>query len=443
MKDIKRLFLVGICAVFFIGLYLLSDFYAGEAVGKYADEISSGNSRLTSNEGVTMDSLSLENQVSNYVATVDNQETTLSFVGDITFEGDQLERYYDSTTETFDFTNSFKYINRYLRSSNFAAANFEAVLAGADEDYDDVFDQYGTAGFLYNIPDIAAENIKTAGISMLQTSNEHSGDFGIDGVKSTLNYLETAGLRSAGTQTGSNDKRYTIASVNSLQVGYVAYTNDLNISMDEANTYGVNTLDNYDLTKIEQMCADVQAARRDGAEFVVAMVYAGDVYSTEPDDSQKALFNSLFEAGADIVVGTEPYALQPMEIRDLTDTDGTAKKGIAIYSLGTFLGSEVYGSSGVNNDIGVILDVAIHKEGNKKAKITGFSLTPTCITYTDEDIFVLPAAEVKSNESNFSEAVDETVMERINAACDEVIPGLLEGTGLTGEYSGATYVVNF
>lgn len=60
MKDVKRLLYVVVCAVFFIGFYILSDFYAGEAVGKYADEISSGNSKLTSNDKVTMDSLSLE-----------------------------------------------------------------------------------------------------------------------------------------------------------------------------------------------------------------------------------------------------------------------------------------------------------------------------------------------------------------------------------------------
>ena len=38
---------------------------------------------------------------------------------------------------------------------------------------------------------------------------------------------------------------------------------------------------------------------------------------------------------------------------------------------------------------------------------------------------------------------DEIVLERVKAACDEIIPGLLEGTGLTGQYSGNTYVVNF
>lgn len=443
MKDVKRLLYVVVCAVFFIGLYILSDFYAGEAVGKYASEISSGNSKLTSNEKVTMDSLSLENQVGNYVSTVSRQEIRLSFLGDITFEGDQLDRYYDSSTESFDFTNSFRYITKYLKASNYVAADFEGVMDGPDENYEDVYDQYGTAGFLYNIPEVAAENMKAAGISLLQTANEHSGDFGIDGVKSTLSYLDSAGIKSVGTQKSSNDKRYTIASVNSLKIGFVAYSNDLNAELDEEDVYAINSLDNYDESKIQQMCNDVRAARRDGAEFIVAMVYAGDAYNTEPNENQKALFNHLFEAGADIVIGTEPYALQPIEIRDLTDTNGTSKKGVAIYSLGTFLGSETYGSAGIDNDIGAIFDVIIDKEGNKKARISGIRLTPTCITYTEDDVFVLPAAEVKNNKENFSDVTDEIVLERVKAACDEIIPGLLEGTGLTGQYSGNTYVVNF
>lgn len=64
--------------------------------------------------------------------------------------------------------------------------------------------------------------------------------------------------------------------------GFVAYTNDLNVELDEEDAYAINSLDNYDESKIQQMCNDVRAARRDGAEFIVAMVYAGDVYNTEP-----------------------------------------------------------------------------------------------------------------------------------------------------------------
>lgn len=444
MNDIKRLLYVVVGAVFFIGLFVISDIYASEAIGKYAYEISEGSGKLTSNDKVSLDSLSIENQIIDYVSTVSHQEVVLSFLGDITFENGQLERYYNETSEKFDFSDSFNYINRYLMSSNFVSANFEAVMAGPDEDYDDVFDQYGTAGFLYNVPEVAAQNMKDAGISLLQTANDHSGDFGMSGVKSTLKYLEEAGIQSTGTENTQKDKRYTSVSVGGLKVSYIAYTNGLNRTLSSENSFAINHLDNYDETKVQQMCDDVRSARRDGADFVVAMVYAGEVSSFKPEEDRKELFDQLFEAGADIVIGTEPYAVQPMEIRTLKDTDGTEKKGIAIYSLGTFLGCEQYKkSSGIDNDISAILDIVIDKEGAKKAKITGFRLTPTCIVYTDEDIYVLPAIEVKNDPESFDRIIDEESMERVNAASDNLIPWILNETDYTGEYIGNTYIVNF
>ena len=192
------------------------------------------------------------------------------------------------------------------------------------------------------------------------------------------------------------------------------------------------------------MVSDVRSLRRSDVDFVVAMVYGGEVASFKPEDARKDLFDQLFEAGADIIIGTEPYAVQPMEIRTLKDTDGSDKKGIAIYSLGTFLGCEEYkSSSGIDNDISVILNVIIDKEGAKKAKIKGFSLTPTCITYTDEDIYVLPALEVKNKPEAFDHIVDEEAMERINNASENLIPWILDDTDFEGEYVGNTYVVNF
>ena len=136
-----------------------------------------------------MDDLSIENQIAEQQITSGSKEICLSFVGDITFESDQLDRYYDSDSQSFDFTNSFKYIQSYLKSSDIVSGNLEAVMAGPDENYENVFDQYGTADFLYNAPEIGAKNISEAGVSLLQTANSHSADFGIDGIKSTLRYL--------------------------------------------------------------------------------------------------------------------------------------------------------------------------------------------------------------------------------------------------------------
>lgn len=444
MNEIKRLLYVGMCAAFFIGFYIISDIYASEAIGKYAYEISEGSGKLKANDKVTLDSLSVENQVMDYVSSVSHQEIKLSFVGDITFESGQLERYYNESSESFDFSESFRYISRYLKSSNYVAANLEAVMAGPDEDYEEVFDQYGTAGFLYNVPEVAAKNMKDAGISMVQTANDHSGDFGYSGVKATLDYLDKAGLQSVGTVKTVQDKRYNIVSTEGLKIGYLAYTNGLNKTLNSDDEFAINHLDNYDASKIEQMISDVRSMRRSGADVVVAMIYGGEVSSFKPEEVRKELFDQLFEAGADIIIGTEPYAVQPMEIRTLKDTDGSDKKGIAIYSLGTFLGCEQYKtSSGIDNDISVILDVIINKEGSKKAKITGFSLTPTCITYTDDDIFVLPALEVKNDPESFNQIVTEEGMERIHNASENLVPWILNDLDLTGEYIGSTYVVKF
>ena len=64
MKDIKRLLYVVIGAVLFIGLYVMSDIYAGEAIGKYAYEISEGSGKLSSNDNVTIDSFPLPSLIS-------------------------------------------------------------------------------------------------------------------------------------------------------------------------------------------------------------------------------------------------------------------------------------------------------------------------------------------------------------------------------------------
>jgi hypothetical protein len=115
---------------------------------------------------------------------------------------------------------------------------------------------------------------------------------------------------------------------------------------------------------------------------------------------------------------------------------------IAISSLGTFLGSEEYkSSSGIDNDISVIFDVIIEKEGAQNAKIKGISLTPTCITYTEDDIYVLPALEVKNNPDEFN--LDEDAMERIDSACEDLIPWILNDSDVVGEFVGESYVINF
>ena len=440
MKDIKRLILVGICAVFFIGLYILSDHYAEEAVGKYSYEISDGGSRLTSRDNVTLDDLNTEAMIMGQTPA-SSGETILTFTGGVTFEEPQLSRYYDEASDSFDFSDSFRYIRSYLQDPALVVGDLECVFAGPDENYEG-YDRYGVAGGLYNAPETAAKDLRDAGFSFFQTANSHSADFGKEGIDSTIDYLDAAGLQSTGTFKNETDTRYTLTAVDGINIGFVSYTNSLTGYLDEEDAYSVNTLDGYDADKIDQACEDVEEAAKN-ADLVVVLVQCGDAYVSQPDTYQTELFDRFFDAGADIVVGNGPYSLLPVTVKDLQDENGMTKKGLAIYSLGTFLGSQVYSEGlGIDNDVSALFDVIVSNDDGG-VKITGFRLTPTYLYYTSEDLFVLPVGEVHDNWEEYSEFVDEVEKTRIDDVFENKVDSLLEDTGLTARYEDHRFIVEF
>ena len=49
----------------------------------------------------------------------------------------------------------------------------------------------------------------------------------------------------------------------------------------------------------------------------------------------------LFQNGVDVILGTHPHVLEPMEKRTVTLEDGTTKDGFVIYSLGNFIADKM------------------------------------------------------------------------------------------------------
>ena len=91
----------------------------------------------------------------------------------------------------------------------------------------------------------------------------------------------------------------------------------------------------------------------------------GVEYKTAQNSEQEALANFLFENGVDLIFGSHPHVLEPMEKRTITLEDGTTKDGFVIYSLGNFMSGQVY--TDTRNSI--ILNLKITKHGDT-GKIT-------------------------------------------------------------------------
>ena len=98
----------------------------------------------------------------------------------------------------------------------------------------------------------------------------------------------------------------------------------------------------------------------------------GVEYRTKQNSEQEALADFLFENGADIILGSHPHVLEPMEKRTIELEDGTTKEGFLIYSLGNFCSAQ---KDKYTKD-SIILNLQITKHADGKVTLDSYNYTP-------------------------------------------------------------------
>lgn len=266
---------------------------------------------------------------------------TLSAVGDIMVYDDQMKDAYDSVSGSYDFTHCFTQVSGYLSAADLTVGTLETTLAGADVGYQGKPD--------FNAPTALASNLKNSGFNILSTACTYSLQHGISGLISTIKNVREAGMDSIGTYYTQEDRSSSggvlVKEINGVKVGFLAYTKGCNgISIPEGYEYSVNMLyTDYatyfsDLNKT-QILSDLEAAKALDLDVLVAVLHWGQEYETSPSDSQKEIADLLFENGVDVILGSHPHYLQPVETKTVTTVDGEEKEVLVAYSLGNFISS--------------------------------------------------------------------------------------------------------
>jgi poly-gamma-glutamate synthesis protein (capsule biosynthesis protein) len=367
---------------------------------------------------------------------------TLTVIGDVMMHQWQIERSYDSETDTFDVSDSFEYIKKYLCDADMTIANLETTLAGRYNGY--LTDFYGYSDFpLFNSPEVLADTLKDIGVDFLQTTNNHALDSGEDGLYATIDYLDSLGLMHTGTfKTKEDSDELCIVKINGITFGFVAYTYATNgISLPEDAPYCINTLDNYDDEKLEELYAKVRALDEAGVDFVCPLLHFGTEYSEAVDSWQEKVVDGLFEAGADVIFGGHPHVVQPMDVRTITNSDGSTRTGYVIYSMGNFVSSQIY--DGVNKDLGIITDFTFSKQQTSEGivkKVEKITIEPTYVYWNSETIGVVPVLESYNNPENF-DFLSSKDWGRIEFAHDYVIELLMEYGNLEYTEEDNRYVI--
>ncbi|SDW60566.1 CapA family protein [Paenibacillus sp. CF384] len=285
-------------------------------------------------------------------------------VGDIMMHMPQLPGAYNEKTKKYNFEHFFKPMKPILEQGDWTLANLETPIAGKS---------LGYSGYpRFNAPTELGDALKYAGFTTVTTANNHALDRGAKGIALTLQKLDELGFETKGTaRSRAEADRIVIAERKGIAMGLLAYTYGTNgIPLPKDQPYAVSLIDEA------KIISDIAKLRKAGADFITVVLHFGIEYQTQPNDAQKNLARKLIAAGADIIAGSHPHVVQPYEIVEAAEPDGSVRKGLIIYSMGNFISNQ----RGDSKDYGVVFRVNIHKDGpTGRTSIQNVEALPTWV----------------------------------------------------------------
>ena len=288
--------------------------------------------------------------------TVTEQETSARIManGDLLYH-DIIYISAKKSDGTYDFHENFEYVKPWLKQADLVIGDFEGTVNK---------DHYLAGYPLFNAPGEVMDAIKDAGYQVLDLAHNHILDSQIEGVVSTADAIEKAGMTPIGVYTHEpRDKApIVIKEVNGIKVALLAYSYGFNgieqsISQEDYNRY-LSDLDE------DKMKAEIERAEKE-ADITIIMPQMGVEYQIEPTEEQKKLYHKMIDWGADIIFGGHPHVVEPAET---VEKDGDKK--LIIYSMGNFISNQrIETMQDVENakwtERGVLMDVTIKKKSGK------------------------------------------------------------------------------
>lgn len=270
------------------------------------------------------------------------RSATIRVLGEIAMELDLLKSAYDQDDGTFDFSPMLSEITDIIGNADYTIADVEGTLGD-------------TKGFSAKesamlTPSVLAQNLADAGVDMLMLANDHVMDGGFDELKATIENVSAAGLDYVGAAITADEKTQpVIHEINGIKVGFVAYCESL--TSGNSGVTAVNLISNSNAV------SDIQAARDAGAEVVISIVNWGEMFSHTPNKTQAKIAQVLSAAGADVILGYNPQAVQPVMWMEST-VNGQAHRTLCICAPGVLLSNQTKAGT----DCGVIFEFTLQEQ---------------------------------------------------------------------------------
>ena len=269
----------------------------------------------------------------------DVKKMSLIAVGDVLIHESV---YKDAKTDNgYDFKKMFTMVKPIISKYDLKYCNQESIIGGS---------ALGISGYpAFNSPDeIGDEMVDDLGFNLISLANNHLLDKGIDAVNYSNSYWKKKNVITAGSYSSMDERNdIKVYKQNGIRYAFLAYTTISNGKVPNNKDYLLNMYSD------EQAKKDIDTIK-DQVDVIIVSMHWGVEFSNTPNSEQKKIAEYLSGLGVNIIIGSHPHVVQPVEYVNNT---------LVIYSLGNFISNQL--SLELNYGIGLMVgvDIVVDKNG--------------------------------------------------------------------------------
>jgi len=264
---------------------------------------------------------------------------------------------------SYKFDHLFVHVQEKIEAADLALVNQETILGGTE---------LGLSGYpCFNSPYELGTAEVEAGFDVILHGTNHTLDKGKRGVLNCIafweeTYPEIAWLGMNDSQE-MQDNDIFIYEQNGIKIAILNYTYGTNGIQTPADMpYLVNYMEE------DKVIADIQKAE-EIADFTVVCPHWGNEYYLGVASNQKKWTQIFLEQGVDLVLGTHPHVIEPVE----WVFDEAGHEMLVYYSLGNFVnGTSGTGDGVMNRCVGALADVTIGRDDSGEVVVLEYDAIP-------------------------------------------------------------------
>lgn len=250
-----------------------------------------------------------------------NRPVTLAFLGDLML-GRKVSRALPARGPAWFWGDTLP----VLRAADGVFANLECPIAAAPLKPNKV------KTFHFRADPGAVEILRQGNVHFVCLANNHTMDFGAEGLRQTLAILDGAGIQHAGGgMNRAQAETPALLAFDGLAVGAIAATDNMRTFAAGPERPGANfvgTIFTGRAHGLEWIEASVRALRKGGADIVVLSLHWGPNMRTAPPGWFRRFAHGAIDRGVDVIHGHSAHVFQGVE---------RYRDGIVLYDTGDFI----------------------------------------------------------------------------------------------------------